>query len=119
MKKLTKIFSTLSVTAFAFAFSYSSAFAAISTWGATCQPGGVPTDIRQAIMNVTNWILGFIAIIATLVIIYGGVQYLTAGGNEDNVGAAKKTITYGIIGIVIAGLAYAMVIVVSTVILSA
>ncbi len=119
MKNLTKSISALSVMAFAFAFSYSTAFATISTWGATCMPAGVPTDIRQAIMNVTNWILGFIAIVATLVIIYGGVQYLTAGGNEDNVGAAKKTISYGIIGIVISGLAYAMVIVVSTVILSA
>ncbi|NCF74933.1 MAG: hypothetical protein GWO87_00375 [Xanthomonadaceae bacterium] len=69
-------------------------------------------------MNVTNWILGFIAIVATLVIIYGGVQYLTSGGNEDTVANAKKTISYGIIGIVISGLAYAMVIVVSTVILT-
>ena len=68
-------------------------------------------------MNVTNWILGFIAIIATLVIIYGGVLYLTAAGNEDAVATAKKTISYGIIGIVIAGLAYAMVVVVSAVIL--
>lgn len=120
MKKLIKALAASSVAAFAFVHSTSIVGAAtISTWGAECQPAGVPTDIRQAIMNVTNWILGFIAIVATLVIIYGGVQYLTAGGNEDNVGNAKKTISYGIIGIVIAGLAYAMVIVVSTVILSA
>jgi hypothetical protein len=120
MNKLIKSLVASSVVAYAFVYSTSISLAQIdSTWGARCQPGGVPTDIRQAIMNVTNWILGFIAIIATLVIIYGGVQYLTAGGNEDNVGAAKKTISYGIIGVVIAGLAYAMVIVVSTVILQA
>ena len=93
--------------------------AAISTWGATCRPGGVPTDLRQAIMNVTNWILGFVAIIATLVIIYGGVLYLTATGNEEAVEKVKKTMSYGVIGIVICGLAYAIVIVVSTVILAA
>ena len=91
----------------------------ISTWGATCAPGNVPTDIRAAIMNVTNWILGFVAIIATLVVIYGGVLYLTAAGNEESVENAKKTISYGIIGVVICGLAYAIVIVVSTVILQA
>ncbi len=89
-----------------------------STWGANCAPMKVPTDIRQAIMNVTNWILGFVAIIATLIVIYGGVLYLTAAGNEEAVEKAKKTISYGIIGIVICGLAYAIVIVVSTVILS-
>jgi len=118
MKNLIKSLIASSVAAYAFVYSASISLAQISGWGAECKPSGVPTDIRQAIMNVTNWILGFIAIIATLVIVYGGVQYLTAGGNEDNVGAAKKTISYGIIGIVIAGLAYAMVIVVSTVILT-
>ncbi|MCK5084583.1 MAG: hypothetical protein KAQ64_02935 [Candidatus Pacebacteria bacterium] len=87
-------------------------------WGDETAPDNVPTDIKAAIMNVTNWILGFVAIIATLVVIYGGVLYLTAAGNEDNVATAKKTIAYGIIGIVVTGLAYAMVIVVSTVILS-
>ena len=88
-------------------------------WGATCAPGGVPKDIRQAIMNVTNWILGFVSIIATLIVIYGGVLYLTAAGNEEMVEKAKKTMSYGVIGVVICGLAYAIVIVVSTVILSA
>ncbi len=91
--------------------------AAISSWGATCAPGSVPTDIRTAIMNITNWILGFVAIIATLVVIFGGVKYLTAAGNEEAVESGKKTISYGIIGVVICGLAYAIVIVVSTVIL--
>jgi len=92
--------------------------AAFSTWGAKCSPSNVPTDIRQAIMNVTNWILGFVSIIATLIVIYGGVLYLTAAGNEESVEKAKKTMSYGIIGIVICGLAYAIVIVVSNVILT-
>ena len=118
MKNLIKVFSISYVIAYA--MSYSPAVAVtISTWGTTEAPAGVPTDIRGAVMNLTNWILGFISIIATLVIIWGVVQYLTAGGNDEQVGAAKKTISYGIIGIVIAGLAYAMVIVVSTVILQA
>lgn len=124
MKKLLKALSVSSVIAYAMTYSTAVLAASpapgvfISKWGAKCRPTGVPTDIRVAIMNVTNWILGFIAIVATLVIIYGGVQYLTAGGNEDSVANAKKTISYGIIGVVIAGLAYAMVIVVSTVILT-
>ena len=119
MKKSIKALVASSVAAYTLVYATGITFAAtISGWGTEEKPSGVPTDIRAAIMNVTNWILGFIAIVATLVIIYGGVLYLTAGGNEDNVGAAKKTISYGIIGIVIAGLAYAMVIVVSTVILT-
>ena len=120
MKNLIKKLSLSSVLVYAFALSASVAGATSTPtdgWGYKQAPMGVETDIEQAIMNVTNYILGFIAIIATLVIIFGGVQYLTAGGNEDTVANAKKTIGAGVIGMVIAGLAYAMVIVVSTVIL--
>ena len=119
MKNLMKKLSISSLLVYAFALSASVAGATTPTdgWGYKKAPGGVETNIESAIMNVTNYILGFIAIIATLVIIYGGVQYLTAGGNEDTVANAKKTIAAGVIGMVIAGLAYAMVIVVSTVIL--
>jgi len=117
MKNLMKKLSISSVLVYAFALSASVASAQINTWGHKNAPINVETDIEAAIMNITNYILGFIAIIATLVIIYGGVRYLTAGGNEDSVAEAKKIIAAGIIGMVIAGLAYAMVIVVSTVIL--
>jgi amino acid transporter len=119
MRKLIKAITASSAAAYALVYSTSIASAAnIATWGTTRPPANVPTDITGAIMNITNWILGFIAIIATLVIIWGGVQYLTAAGNEDQVANAKKTISYGIIGVVIAGLAYAMVIVITTVILA-
>lgn len=119
MTKLFKSLSASAMIAYAMMYSTSVAFAAIPTWGTKRAPKNVQTDIIQAIMNVTNFILGFIAMVATLVIIYGGVQYLTAAGNEDAVATAKKTISYGVIGMVIAGLAYAMVIVVSTVVLTA
>ena len=91
--------------------------AVIPGWGTTEAPGGVPTDIRQALMNMINWTLGFVAMIATLMIIYGGVLYLTSGGREEQVEAAKKTIAYAVIGTVVCGLAYAMVNVVMSVIL--
>lgn len=115
--------SALASLTIAYAMAYSSgvalAAATIPKWGTKRAPANVKTDIIESIMNVTNFILGFIAMIATLVIIYGGFMYLTAAGNEDTVATAKKTISYGVIGMVICGLAYAMVIVVSTVVLTA
>ena len=89
----------------------------IPGWGTTEAPSGVPTDIIQAMMNIINWILGFVVIIATFVIIYGGVLYLTSGGREEQVELARKTVAYAIIGTVICGLAYAMVNVVINIIL--
>lgn len=58
--------------AITWAMTYNTAFGAfISRWGATCIPTGVPTDIRQAIVNITNFILGFVAMISILVVVYG------------------------------------------------
>lgn len=75
---------------------------------------GVPKDINLALSNLVNLILGFITMIAVLVIIYGGVLYLTSMGNEENSKRAKQTIASGIIGLVICGLAYAIVLAVKT-----
>jgi hypothetical protein len=90
----------------------------IPGWGTTNKPGNVPTDFRQAMMNLTNFILGFVAIIATLMIVYGGVLYLTSLGNEEASGIAKRTIANALVGVFITGLAYAAVIVVTNVILA-
>ncbi len=81
-------------------------------------PGNVPsgltesTDLAGILMNITNYILGFITIVAVLMLIWGGIQYLTAAGDEAMVESAKHTITYAIIGLVIVGISYAVVVVV-------
>lgn len=86
-------------------------------------PGNVPTglsqstDLTEILIRVTNYVLGFITIIAVLMLIWGGVQYLTAAGDEAAVDGAKHTIMYAVIGLVVVGLSYAiMVVVVNTII---
>ena len=73
--------------------------------------------LNQMILDVTNWLVGFIIILAFLVIVYGGVRYVAAAGSDDEVAAAKKIITYGVIGLVVAGLSWVIVYTVVTVIL--
>jgi hypothetical protein len=111
LKKIGKVAIPL-VLITIFALSFGVALAQSNTWGPPSQPNGVPNNLNSALINITNWILGFVALIAVLIIIWGGVQYLTAAGNEDTVATAKKTITWGIMGLVICGLAYAIVYVV-------
>lgn len=119
MKNLNKIVST-GLFAEAIVFASQAHAGAILGWGANdARPNNVPVDLQAAIMNITNWILGFIAIVATLIVIYGGLLYLTAAGNDDQVGKAKKTISSGIIGVAICGLAYALVYIVSHTIITA
>ena len=59
------------------------------------------TDPREMAGSVINIFLGFLGVIAVLIILYGGFKWMTAGGNEDGISEAKKMIAAGIIGLVI------------------
>lgn len=65
-------------------------------------------DPREIAASVINIILGFLGIVAVIIILLGGFKWMTAGGNEDKVGEAKKLITAGIIGLVIIVAAFAI-----------
>lgn len=62
--------------------------------------------IFRTIVNVLLYIIGAIAVI---MLIIGGIRYVTSGGDSSAVTGAKNTILYAIIGIVVAVLAYAIV----------
>lgn len=71
-------------------------------------PGGLAdkTDFYITGRDMVNWILGFVGLIAVLVIVWGGFILLTAAGNADRVKKAKGAITYALIGILIIALSY-------------
>ena len=58
-------------------------------------------DPREIAASVIRVILGFLGIIAVIIILLGGFKWMTAGGNEDKVGEAKKLIIAGVIGLII------------------
>jgi len=57
-----------------------------------------PRDIASSIIKV---VLGFLAIVAVVIILLGGFKWMTAGGNEEKVSEARKLIVAGIIGLII------------------
>ena len=66
-------------------------------------------SFSQFIQNIVSYLLGFVALIAVLLIIWAGFMILTAAGDEAKVKKAYKTIIYVIIGIVVMYLAYSIV----------
>lgn len=50
-----------------------------------------------------------VGIIAVVMIIVGGIRYITSGGDSGNVTAAKNTILYAVIGLVVVALAQVIV----------
>lgn len=66
-------------------------------------------SLVNVINNITNWVLGFAGALAVLFVIYGGLLFITSAGNEKRVDAAKKTLTYAVLGIIVIVLAYFIV----------
>ncbi|MDD5110602.1 MAG: pilin [Patescibacteria group bacterium] len=75
-------------------------YATIVGWGTQ--------DLRTTIMLVINILMGFLGIIAVLIVLYGGFKWMTAGGNEEQVGEAKKMIIAGVVGLAVIFMAYAI-----------
>lgn len=66
-------------------------------------------DLSVILSNIILYVIGFIGILGILFLVYGGVRYVTSGGNESDAEEAKKIITYAIWGLFICASAYAIV----------
>ena len=84
----------------------------ISGGVSSSQGEGVPGELTgsdgvfEVVVNVLLFIIGAVSVI---MLIYGGIRYTTSGGNANSVTAAKNTIMYSIVGLIIAILAFAVV----------
>jgi hypothetical protein len=65
-------------------------------------------DLVETIAQIIRVALGFLGVIAVVIILLGGFKWMTAGGNDDKVKDAKKLIFSGIIGLVIIISAFAI-----------
>ncbi len=78
------------------------------------QPGTYTEDatsmsFTDSIITIINWVIGILGLVCVIVIIIGGVNYMTSSGEASKVKKAKDTILYGIIGLVVCILAFAIV----------
>lgn len=77
--------------------------------------GGAPT-LNGVIANLTNWIVGILAGVATLFLTIGGLRYLTAGGDPGQVEKAKTALKSAAIGYALAILAPLLVSILASVV---
>lgn len=70
---------------------------------------GGQSSIRQLALTMLRFVLGFLGIVAVIMIIYGGLLYVTSAGNEENATKGKKILMYAITGIVIIFISFALV----------
>jgi len=68
-----------------------------------------PIETISQIIGVVNFLLTFLGALSVLFMIGGGILYVTAMGNEEQTGKAKKTLIGAVLGIIIAYSAYAFI----------
>lgn len=82
---------------------------ALNSSSAACQDLSKPDGLSNILKNATNTVLFIAGALAVIMIIYGAIRFMTAHGNEKQVESARLIVTYSVIGLIIAILAYALV----------
>lgn len=72
-------------------------------------PNASPADPKQITVNIINYFVFFLGVIAVLAIVYAGILFITSGGDAEKTLRARNTLIYAIIGIIIIVLAFAIV----------
>ena len=71
--------------------------------------GQVSTDPESLVKKFVNIFLFAVGALSVIMLIWGGIRYTTSAGDSNKVQAAKNTVLYAIVGLVVAILAYAIV----------
>lgn len=75
-----------------------------------CSNGGEANQkINNLIHTIINLLSLVVGVVAVIMIIVGGLRYITSGGSDTGVTGAKNTILYAVIGLIIVALAQLLV----------
>lgn len=75
----------------------------------SCGTADGVNQINGLLTKAVNVFSAVVGVIAVLMIIVGGLRYITSGGDTGKVSAAKTTIIYALVGLVVVALAQLIV----------
>jgi len=117
MKKIKLFIAAFMVTAFgAFTLAPVASVSALDPLGDVCKSNpnsevcqSKPDDATNLIGTLVNVLLFVVGALATIMIIVGGILYVISNGDSAKIARAKNTITYSVVGLVVAFVAYAII----------
>lgn len=59
-------------------------------------------SIKDIALNTLNFLLGVVGTITIIMLVVGGIMYLTSAGDENKIDTAKKIVKWSIVGIAVA-----------------
>ncbi|MDO8560074.1 MAG: hypothetical protein Q7S23_03515 [bacterium] len=72
------------------------------------QPPSNPDPLPQTLGLIINWTLGLLGFVFLMLMIVAGIEWMTAGGNEEKVTKAKTMINAAIAGLIVIFISYAL-----------
>lgn len=111
LNKIKKTFSPLIIQAVAIVSP-----AAVFAQGNDVVPGNIVgiDNVLTIVQAIIRFILVVAFVLAFIFLLIGGIRWITAGGDEKGVGAARNMITAALIGLVIVLVSYAIIKLVET-----
>jgi len=93
-----------------FLFFQEAAFAQLTELKNVAENAGLGTETAPSkiIAQVIKTLLSLFSLIAIVIIIVAGFQWMTSGGSEDKIKAAKKLMSSALVGLIIIIFAYAI-----------
>ena len=80
-----------------------------TTSGSSCTNSDSTGKLDSILTTVVQIFSLVVGVVAVIMIIIGGLKYITSGGDSGNISSAKNTIIYAIIGLIIVALAQVIV----------
>ena len=79
--------------------------ATVLGWNSTAPLPSEVSSARSAadiLLSVLNFLLGIVGVLSIIMLVVGGVMFLTAAGSQDRITTGKKIVTYALLGVVVA-----------------
>lgn len=72
-------------------------------WGAVNSgPVATARTLSEIALSVLSFLLSIVGVLGIIMLIIGGIAYLTAAGNEDRIDTGKKIFKWAVVGIIVA-----------------
>jgi hypothetical protein len=108
MNKFRKMALTASVSVTSFVGSVLPAAAANIT-DTEVEPGeGFATDFGSLINGILSFVMVIAALLVFLYLIWGGIEWITSGGDKGKTESARNKITSAVIGLIVVAASYAI-----------
>ena len=109
MNRLQKLAFSASVSVTSLAASAVQVAAVTDIAKTDVNPGqGFATDFGQLINGVLSFVMVIAALLVFLYLIWGGIEWITSGGDKGKTETARNKITSAVIGLIVVAASYAI-----------